>query len=129
MNEEKHHVSYNGDGILKVGHERIDIHEVIRSLRSDLLKELRQTLNDFWLLDVGEWGVMKEELEQDIKDHDKRIQQYRATRPKTDHLTIAEDEALHSHHEDIQLRDFLIVLREKVDFIMMHGLYKKHKTP
>jgi hypothetical protein len=60
-------------------------------------------LQDFWLMDSSEYSIIKD-------------------------LIIREIEALERNNDqdDINLRNFLIIMKEKVDYIITNGLCKQY---
>lgn len=60
-------------------------------------RELIKILNDFWLLNVDEYAVIRNLLKSAIEGM-----------------------------EDKELRDFYVIIKEKIDYIISNGLYKKY---
>jgi hypothetical protein len=60
-------------------------------------KELIKVLNDFWILDVDEYAIIRNLLRSAIQEM-----------------------------EDQELRDFYVIIKEKIDYIISNGLYKKY---
>jgi len=79
-----------------------------------------EKLKEFWLLDVNEYSVINELIQNDIDRLDKEIHEFISS------IVTGEDET-RMNNESIQLRDFLIVLKEKIQYMIMNGLYKKHR--
>lgn len=70
-------------------------------------EELQKILNDFWLLDKSEYENLESMISQEIYEIDKLILE----RPDDD--------------EEKDARNQLILLREKISYIISNGLYKK----
>jgi hypothetical protein len=70
-------------------------------------EELQKILNDFWLLDLHDYENIENMISMEIYDIDKLL------------LERADD------LEEKDARNQLILLREKISYIISNGLYKK----
>jgi hypothetical protein len=70
-------------------------------------EELQKILNDFWLLDLDDYENIENMISMEIYDIDKLL------------LERADD------LEEKDARNQLILLREKISYIISNGLYKK----
>lgn len=82
---------------------------------TDIEKAVEEYLGKFWILDGSEYSIIKELIDNEIQRLDKEIKNARP---------IKEDD-VRMYNEDINLRDFYIVLKEKVSHIITNGLCKK----
>lgn len=82
---------------------------------TDIENAVEEYLGKFWILDVWEYSVIKDLISNQIERLDKEIKEFEST----------DDDNVRTHHEDINLRDFYIVLKEKVSHIITNGLCKQ----
>lgn len=82
---------------------------------SDVERVVEEMLRKFWILDTWEYSVIKDLIEEQIERLDKQIKEFKSD---------VEDE-IRMNNEDINLRDFFIVLKEKVSHIIQNGLCRQ----
>lgn len=82
---------------------------------TDIENAMEEYLGKFWILDVWEYSVIKDLISNQIERLDKEIKEFEST----------DDDDIRMYNEDINLRDFYIVLKEKVSHIITNGLCKK----
>jgi hypothetical protein len=74
-------------------------------LQNNFLEQLKEILNDFWLLDSSEYTIIKGMLAKRIEELD--------------------DDHSQTPLADTSLRDFLVVMKEKVEYIITNSLCKR----
>ena len=84
-----------------------------------MTEELKNILQQFWLLDSSEYSIIKDLIKQEIKRLDNEL-----FIDKSNPLIHTEEE-VRIYEESKRLRDFYIVMKEKVDYIISMGLCKK----
>lgn len=92
-------------------------------------EELQKILNEFWLLDVNEYSIIKDLINDDIEKYREKM-----LRVETSGILLNEsvlespdvkDEIRH-YYQDKRMVEFYIVMKEKIQYIISKGLYKKY---
>ena len=75
------------------------------------MEEFKQLLNEFWLLDTSEYSIIKSMINENIEQLENK-------------LAKGEYEEDRQYYSDQHLKDFYIIMREKIDYIISNGLCK-----
>lgn len=84
-----------------------------------MTEELKNILQQFWLLDSYEYSIIKDLIRTEIEQLDNDLD---INKPDESN---ANDESIKRYYESKRLRDSCIVMKEKVDYIISMGLCKK----
>lgn len=104
--------------------KRIEVDEDILQFYLNIVNEktvenVKNILYEFWLLDASEYSIIKDLIKSEIE----RLEQELKEDENDPRKRNQEDQRI--YNESKRLRDFYIVMKEKVDYIISKGLCKK----